>query len=83
MIKRVARFASRKWPQPIYDLRRELGLQKGANPLFDAKHSPQLVLAMFSSVLGTAQKDWPSQYADYGILLLRFRRGQCSAAGAP
>jgi UDP:flavonoid glycosyltransferase YjiC (YdhE family) len=59
VIKRVARFASRKWPQPIYDLRHELGLQRGANPLFDAKHSPQLVLAMFSSVLGTAQKDWP------------------------
>jgi UDP:flavonoid glycosyltransferase YjiC (YdhE family) len=59
VIKRVARFTTRKWPQPIFDLRRELGLPMGANPLFDAKHSPQLVLAMFSSVLGTAQKDWP------------------------
>jgi len=46
-------------PQPIYDLRRELGLAKGANPLFDAKHSPYLVLALFSSVLGVEQKDWP------------------------
>jgi UDP:flavonoid glycosyltransferase YjiC (YdhE family) len=50
---------SRKWPQPIYDLRAELGLPKGANPLFDAKHSPYLVLALFSQVLGTEQKDWP------------------------
>jgi len=58
-IKRLARFVSRKWPQPIYDLRAELGLPRGANPLFDAKHSPFLVLAMFSKVLGTAQKDWP------------------------
>ena len=58
-IKRLARFASRKWPQPIYDLRRELGLPKGANPLFDAKHSPDLVLALFSRVLGQEQKDWP------------------------
>jgi UDP:flavonoid glycosyltransferase YjiC (YdhE family) len=58
-IKRLARFVSRKWPQPIYDLRRELGLPKGPNPLFDAKHSPNLVLAMFSRVLGTEQKDWP------------------------
>jgi UDP:flavonoid glycosyltransferase YjiC (YdhE family) len=40
-------------------LREELGLQKGANPLFDAKHSPHLVLALFSSVLGVEQKDWP------------------------
>ena len=50
---------TRKWPEPIYELRRELGLHKGANPLFDAKHSPNLVLALFSRVLGTEQKDWP------------------------
>ncbi len=58
-IKRLARFVSRKWPEPIYDLRRELGLPKGENPLFDAKHSPNLVLALFSRVLGVEQKDWP------------------------
>jgi UDP:flavonoid glycosyltransferase YjiC (YdhE family) len=58
-IQRLARFVSRKWSQPIYDLRRELGLPKGANPLFDAKHSPYLVLAMFSTLLGKEQKDWP------------------------
>jgi rhamnosyltransferase subunit B len=59
VIKRVARFVSRKWPEPIYELRRSLGLPKGANPLFDAKHSPSLVLALFSCVLGVKQKDWP------------------------
>ena len=59
VIRRVARFVSRKWPEPIYELRRELGLPKGANPLFDAKHSPSLVLALFSRVLGMEQKDWP------------------------
>jgi rhamnosyltransferase subunit B len=58
-IRRLARFVSRKWPEPIYELRRELGLPRGANPLFDAKHSPYLVLALFSRVLGTEQKDWP------------------------
>jgi rhamnosyltransferase subunit B len=60
VIRRVARFVSRKWPEPIYELRRELGLPKGANPLFDAKHSPSLVLALFSRVLGVEQKDWPT-----------------------
>jgi rhamnosyltransferase subunit B len=55
----VARFASRKWPEPIYALRAELGLPRGENPLFDAKHSPNLVLALFSRVLGVEQKDWP------------------------
>jgi UDP:flavonoid glycosyltransferase YjiC (YdhE family) len=59
-IRRLARFVSRKWPQPIYDLRRELGLGRGSNPLFDAKHSPYLVLALFSRVLGKEQKDWPA-----------------------
>jgi len=58
-IRRLARFVSRRWPQPIYDLREQLGLERGKNPLFDAKHSPYLVLAMFSRVLGEEQKDWP------------------------
>jgi UDP:flavonoid glycosyltransferase YjiC (YdhE family) len=59
-IRRLARLVSRKWPQPIYDLRSELGLERGANPLFDAKHSPYLVLALFSRVLGQEQPDWPA-----------------------
>ena len=59
-IRRLARLVSRKWPQPIYDLRHELGLERGPNPLFDAKHSPNLVLALFSRVLGQEQPDWPA-----------------------
>ena len=59
-MRRLARFVTRKWPEPIYALRRELGLPPGANPIFDAKHSPKLVLALFSSVLGQHQKDWPA-----------------------
>jgi len=58
-MKRLARFVTRKWPEPVYELRRELGLPKGKNPIFDAKHSPNLVLALFSRVLGVEQKDWP------------------------
>jgi rhamnosyltransferase subunit B len=60
VIRRVARFASRRWPEPIYALRQELNLPHGTNPLFDAKHSPYLVLALFSRVLGVEQKDWPT-----------------------
>lgn len=59
VMKRLARFTTRKWPEPIYALRNELGLARGANPLFDAKHSPHLVLALFSRVLGVKQRDWP------------------------
>jgi rhamnosyltransferase subunit B len=58
-IRRVAHFVTRKWPEPIYALRRELGLPPGPNPIFDAKHSPWLVLALFSRALGQEQKDWP------------------------
>ena len=59
VIKRLARFTTRKWAGPVYELRRELGLTRGAHPLFDAKHSPHLVLALFSRVLGAEQRDWP------------------------
>src|SRR6202167_2250909 len=59
VVARFARFVTRKWPKPVYDLRRELGLPIGKNPIFDAKHSPNLVLALFSHVLGVQQKDWP------------------------
>jgi len=59
-IKGLARFVSREWAQPIYDLRAELGLGRGTNPLFDGKHSPYLVLALFSRLLGEQQKDWPA-----------------------
>lgn len=59
-LRRLARIVSRRWPEPIYELRSELGLARGANPLFDAKHSPHLVLALFSRVLGTEQRDWPA-----------------------
>jgi len=58
-MRRLARFVTRKWPEPVYELRRELGLPPGRNPIFDAKHSPHLVLALFSRTLGVEQKDWP------------------------
>jgi rhamnosyltransferase subunit B len=92
VIKRVARFVSRKWPEPIYELRRELGLLPGANPLFDAKHSPSLVLALFSHVLGTEQKDWPANTlitgfcyydADAGNTRLPEHLDEFVSAGAP
>jgi rhamnosyltransferase subunit B len=59
VVAKFIRFVTRDWCGPIYKLRESLGLPEGENPLFDAKHSPSLVLAMFSPVLGTAQEDWP------------------------
>lgn len=54
-----ARWYTRDWPLPVYELRRSLGLPRGRNPISDAKNSPQLVLALFSSLLGQPQPDWP------------------------
>src|SRR5215204_2970804 len=45
------------WFEPYREFRREIGLDKGRNPLFEGK-SDTLNLAMFSKVLGMTQPDW-------------------------
>jgi rhamnosyltransferase subunit B len=77
-MRRLARFATRKWPEPIYELRRQLGMSRGANPLFDAKHSPYLVLALFSHVLGVEQRDWPANTLITGFCFYDAENGDAS-----
>jgi len=77
-MQRLARFVTRKWPEPIYELRRELGLSKGPNPIFDAKHSPDLVLALFSHALGVEQKDWPPNVLISGFCFYDAHAGNSS-----
>jgi UDP:flavonoid glycosyltransferase YjiC (YdhE family) len=55
-----AKFVTRSWGEPIHQLRQELGLAPVRNPIIDDKFSPYLVLALFSSVLGSPQPDWPA-----------------------
>jgi UDP:flavonoid glycosyltransferase YjiC (YdhE family) len=45
--------------RPVFQLRAELGLPRGGQPLLAGQHSPQLVLALFSSVMAQPQPDWP------------------------
>jgi len=59
VVARFARLVTRKWPEPVYALRRELGLPPGKDPIFDAKHSQRLALALYSRVMGEPQPDWP------------------------
>jgi rhamnosyltransferase subunit B len=59
VVARFARWKTRHWALPVEQLRAELGLPRGSNVIFDAKHSPDLVLAMFSPLLGKPQRDWP------------------------
>lgn len=50
----------RSWGEPVRRLRAEIGLPpSNRDPLFEATHSPQGVLALFSSVLAAPQPDWP------------------------
>lgn len=92
LIQRVARLVTRDWPEPVYLLRRELGLPPGPNPIFAAKHSPDLVLALFSRALGTEQRDWPASAritgfcfydADAGNFALPAHLEDFLAAGEP
>src|SRR5271170_4320503 len=68
IIARFARFVTREWSEPIYALREELNLPPGDDPIFDAKFSTQLVLALFSEAIGEPQPDWPSSTRTTGFL---------------
>jgi len=57
---RIAAHRLEKVMEPVYRLRAELGLPRGAQPLLAGQHSPALVLALFSSVLAKPQPDWPA-----------------------
>jgi len=57
---RFAKLTARSWSEPVRQLRRELGLPPGKDPMFEGRNSPHLVLALFSRVLGEPQPDWPA-----------------------
>ena len=60
IVARFARLVTRSWAEPVHRLRAELSLPPCESPIFEGKHSPQLALAIFSSVLGKPQPDWPA-----------------------
>jgi len=69
LINKVARSTTQSWNEPVYRLRRELGLPEGREPIYEGQHSPTCVLAMFSPVLAEAQTDWPAQTRISGFAL--------------
>ena len=54
------KWTTRSWVEPIQQLRKELGLARSQNPIFEGQHSPTLVLALFSQVLAQLQPDFPA-----------------------
>ncbi len=57
----IAKLSIRSWTTEIARFRRELGLPKGAHPLFEGQHSPRLVLALFSEIFASVQPDFPAR----------------------
>jgi UDP:flavonoid glycosyltransferase YjiC (YdhE family) len=56
---RFVRAATNRWMQPVYELRRELGLTIRGHPLFEGQFSPFGALALFSPFFAPTQPDWP------------------------
>jgi UDP:flavonoid glycosyltransferase YjiC (YdhE family) len=54
------KWAVRHWADPLHQLRAELGLPPVRKPTFEGQHSPYLVLALYSPLLGRPQPDWPA-----------------------
>ena len=56
----LAKIKLDKLMQPVYELRAELGLPRGEQPILAGQHSPAKVLALFSKVMAAPQLDWPA-----------------------
>lgn len=63
----LARRMLRKWTEPVQQVRKDLGLRPGADPLFEGGNSPTCMLVLFSKVLGEPQPDWPAQAIQTGF----------------
>ena len=59
LIVGLLRRATHGWAAPVFALRQRLGLAPGGNPVLEGQHSPSLVLALYSRLLGDPQPDWP------------------------
>ncbi len=58
---RLMRNITRSWTEAVPKLREELGLPPSLlDPMYEGQFSPLLNLALFSSVLGAPQPDWPA-----------------------
>jgi UDP:flavonoid glycosyltransferase YjiC (YdhE family) len=64
----LGRFVTRRWGEPINELRRSLGLRITAHPILLDRFSPLLNLAMFSNALGQPQRDWPRNVVQTGFV---------------
>jgi UDP:flavonoid glycosyltransferase YjiC (YdhE family) len=59
VLMRAGKWVTRRWTEPIRQLRTDLGLPTEADPLYEGQFSPELTLALFSRLLAAPQPDWP------------------------
>jgi rhamnosyltransferase subunit B len=67
-VMNAGRVGTRHWWNPVRQLRREEGLRSACDPMFRDKFSPDLVLALFSPLLASKQRDWPAQTLQSGFV---------------
>lgn len=67
---RVLFAASAHWGRPVHELRSDLGLGPGSNPLIEAYRSPFGNLALFPEVYAARQSDWPTDTEQCGFAFL-------------
>jgi rhamnosyltransferase subunit B len=68
LVRALADRVTRSWVAPVYRLRQAHGMTDSSNPLLDGQFSPTMTLAMFSSMLGTPQHDWPAHTRQTGFV---------------
>ena len=64
---KFGRFVTRDWSEPVRQIRSEIGLPPGKNPIFEGQFSPEMTLGLFSPLLtkhgpvapGAPPPDWP------------------------
>lgn len=66
---KLGRMMTRGWMEPVTQFRERIGLDAGEDPVFEGQHSRKRVLAMYSSVLGGPQPDWPPHTVQTGFAL--------------
>ena len=73
VIKRVARFVTRKWPEPIYELRRELGLPQGRESAVRCQALAEPGAGAVFARAGRGAERLAAEHADYRLLLITMR----------
>lgn len=64
---KLGKLQTAPWTRIVHEMRKNLKLSAIENPLFEGQFSPFGNLALFSSVVGKTQKDWPSNTVQTGF----------------